>query len=109
MKTIAEFQKLKRLLFDKQQYFLFEHIPKPILFDAQQLEHELEENYGIDTKEAKEILENNRLFWKALRGQEEEKGSQEFARVLQTIKKKERHNIIDERLIKIINELGGKY
>lgn len=31
--AINELEKLKILLFDETQYYLFEHIPKPILFD----------------------------------------------------------------------------
>ena len=31
--SMMELEKLKLLLFDPDQYFLFQHLPKPILFD----------------------------------------------------------------------------
>ena len=35
IKSISELEKLKLLFFDEDQYYLFEHIPKPYLVDAQ--------------------------------------------------------------------------
>ena len=33
--SLNELEKLKRLLFDDDQYYLFEHIPKPYLIDGE--------------------------------------------------------------------------
>ena len=41
--SLNEFEKLKMLLFDENQYYLFEHIPKPILFDKKILDDDDDE------------------------------------------------------------------
>jgi hypothetical protein len=33
IQSLNELEKLKLLLFDQDQYFIFEHIPKPFLID----------------------------------------------------------------------------
>lgn len=38
IETMNELEKLKMLLFDENQYYIFEHIPKPILFDKKIIE-----------------------------------------------------------------------
>lgn len=38
IEVMNELEKLKIILFDKNQYYIFEHIPKPILFDKKLIE-----------------------------------------------------------------------
>lgn len=70
---LNEFEKLKLLLFDDDQYILFSHIPKPFLINPNLA---LQEEEASDTKDPKykktetsgskdqDILMSNNSFWK---------------------------------------------
>lgn len=106
-KTMIEFEKLKYLLFDSDQYFLFEHIPKPILFDKIILENQNMESYGYESQNVNQILEHNSEFWHLkFNDKSIDKTNLGFKQALERIKTKKEPNIIDERLIKIIRNLN---
>lgn len=107
-KTMIEFEKLKYLLFDSNQYVLFEHIPKPILFDKKIFEGQEVESYGYDTSNLNNILEHNCEFWHRQFGDEmKREHTVNFNYALEMVKKKTNPNIIDERLIKILSNFDS--
>ena len=98
--VMVEFEKLKLLLFDESQNYLFEHIPKPILSDK--------DVFGLpgarETDHAKSALTFNDLFWRRKSKREKE---EDFMLALQKIKDKgEDANIIDRRLIEILGNFA---
>ena len=123
--SLNELEKLKLLLFDENQYYIFEHIPKPILFDQTILEAE-EDKKARKKKERLEkskkklektslltssrlrneksngILTCNAQFWQRCTLEEKEEN---FRIALKQLKMKANPNIIDQRLIKIIEDM----
>jgi hypothetical protein len=78
MKSLNELEKLKLLLFDTNQYYLFEHIPKPFLFDSKMMalqeENPLPKIKATDTNVSTQSLKKrsstadrvlcNQTFWR---------------------------------------------
>jgi hypothetical protein len=52
--SLNELEKLKLLLFDENQYFLFEHIPKPYLINGEMVKK-------IDDQEEKVIMKEKEM------------------------------------------------
>lgn len=92
IQSLNELQKLKLLLFDDKQLCLFEHIPKPFLIEKK-LFGQNEEKKG-----ASSLVSSNKKFWKKKRDADID----EFTAALNSIKHKEKMNIIDERLFKAL-------
>lgn len=124
IKSLNELEKLKLLLFDKHQYYLFEHIPRPFLIDynvvkeAEDKEEQLDEENGekkvrnkkimgkkkMKIVDRKRILMSNNIFWN--KEVNEDSGNEKFYRALDVIKSKgDAMNIIDKRLINIIESI----
>ena len=110
--SLNELEKLKLLLFDENQYSLFQHIPKPILFDETLLklkeQNKLTSKMSLHRKEnkskrASNVLTCNAQFWKRLSSDEKEKN---FKEALKRIKEKEDPDIIDQRLIHILKGIN---
>jgi hypothetical protein len=97
--AINELEKLKLLLFDETQYCLFEHIPKPIICDQELIDEELH------SKGLENIVALNAQFWEK-RSLKEKK--ENFKAALNTIKTRDEdgRNIIDRRLIEIMDQMG---
>ena len=99
-----ELEKLKLLLFDEDQYSLFEHIPKPILFEKGMY-------YGVRDKtqsadEKKFLMTHNSGFWNKNTNNRDE-SDKNFSEALERIKTKKNRNVIDERLINIIEDFNS--
>ena len=115
--ALNELEKLKLLLFDKYQYFLFEHIPKPFLIDsmAAKLAEERKNPQSLpggkekikkkDKATGGEVLMSNNSFW--AKKLNEQINNENFAKALDHIKskKEEDFNIIDRRLLDILNSM----
>lgn len=126
--AMNELEKLKLLLFDETQYFLFEHIPKPVLIDEDLIkpqeesdsEDEVDEEVGetergLKKKKPKKsksrvssILACNAQFW-ARRTTEQRQ--ENFKKALESVRKRDgegdgRQNIIDQRLLEILDHIG---
>lgn len=105
IKSLNELEKLKLLLFDRDQYCLFEHIPKPILFDKRTF-------YGLDKSSPKEpndsekfLMTHGSTFWEKKNDATGiEKG---FNDALVRLRKKKEPNVIDQRLIEIMDDFGS--
>lgn len=122
--SLNELEKLKLLLFDDNQLFLFEHIPKPFLIDpAGQDDDDDEEEEASPAKEGEEgkdkkkknkkkkkkpkskndmLISSNKGFWQKQENSEE--SFENFNQALDAIKQKgDKMNIIDERLFNALN------
>lgn len=121
IKSISELEKLKLLLFDEDQYYLFEHIPKPFLVDTKSAlrvckkEEKNDEESPMSKKKEKKKDENldvfmsSNRFWQKSRLSEEKK-IELFCKALYNIKVKEENgnlNVIDKRLLKILKLYSG--
>ena len=107
--TMNEVEKLKRLLFDKDQYLIFEHIPKPFLIDSDLIEpHSPSKGTSLKGRasHSSRILIANNALWKTRVVGEQQK-MDDFETALDNIKKKGELNIIDKRLLSIIDGMGG--
>lgn len=104
LKSLNEIEKLKLMLFDEDQYFIFQHIPKPILFDENMLyDRKKRSKKDKEGEDIDCILSKNRSFWTRRSPEDEEA---ELSMALQRIKNKQDLNIIDQRLIAIIDTFG---
>lgn len=95
VKSLLEIEKLKLLLFDNDQYALFQHIPKPLLFERSLLEDSRKSDNG------ELLMTHNAGFWAM---KDENLREHDFTNALQRIKNKDNPDVIDERLIKIIED-----
>ena len=113
--ALNELDKLKMLLFDDYQYCIFEHIPRPYLFDAeaarrtQETEEMSRSSSKTSLKKCKkkmkkrgEILMSNTNFWG--NDMNEEEKLKNFNIALDHIKKRSDNNVIDRRLLEILME-----
>ena len=101
IKSLVELEKLKIFLFDSDQYALFEHIPKPLLYEEAMVD-QIEED---DQHRKKKFLEaQNNSFWMHKNQNEMD---QDFASALDRIRNKLNPSVIDKRLIDIIDDFGG--
>jgi len=114
--SLNELQKLKMLLFDNDQLYIFENLPKPYLLD-QKLMTKLEDDSGLKEADSsfkkrismnlnngkikKEILVTNNDFWKKHRDSEQQYSNLMCA--FDNIKKKENLNMIDLKLLQFID------
>jgi hypothetical protein len=123
IRSLNELEKLKLLLFDEDQYYLFEHIPKPYLIDSAILKDEqtIDQNKGDEElgkkkkkkkkgkkgkkkihKTKNQIIMSSQSFWK----KRLDHGMDNFAQAFDNIKRKGKDmNIIDKRLLNIITNL----
>ena len=100
IKFMNELEKLKRLLFDENQYYLFEHIPKPILSDTAILG--INDQNDKDSEFVNGLLTCNAQLWHKKTDSERVKN---FKVALKNIKEKKDPNIIDQKLIQILDNL----
>lgn len=87
-----ELEKLKQLFFDRNQYFIFQHLPKPILFDSQIYKTNKKKRFSKITK-----VSHMEGFWRR-------RATQEYNRTLyqqaySNIKNKDCLDLIDDRLL----------
>lgn len=90
IKALNELEKLKLLLFDKDQYVLFEHIPKPVLIEMSQVVEKSSKKGDGRTKEF--LMTNGTSFWS--KKNDSQKKEEEFERALNAVKKKRVPNVI---------------
>ena len=125
IETMNELEKLKNLLFDENQHYIFELIPKPVMFDKKIIElnqKDLEElgkkienrnfsleDLGVDLEDEKNnkkkvrdnlILTCNGRFW--MKKSERQK-EHNFQQALINIKYKKNPDIIDQRLVELLD------
>ena len=92
---MMEIEKLKLLLFDPDQYFLFQHMPKPILFDKS--------IYKVDPRKRNSgmfILSHMEEFWNRSLNHIFNLKNYEFR--MKKIKGKHVTDLIDERLLEML-------
>lgn len=112
IQSLNELEKLKLLLFDEDQYYIFEHIPKPFLIDpnaaARNSKEFDEDQKELQKREAmkhrQEIIMSKNEFWEKNNSVEEK--IKNFTKALNNIKNKEDLNVIDRRLLAIMNQFG---
>lgn len=109
--SLNELEKLKLLLFDQDQYYLFSHIPKPILYDQSFIDpnkksQRISNSAGAaNNKETMDcILSHNASFWGR---KEKEDKERQFYEALEKITRKKRLSVIDIRLLNIISSHMG--
>ena len=119
IEKINEIEKLKLLLFDSDQLSIFEKIPKPYLLDRKMMkniEKQIDQcnlpgdSPGRNTikEQAKEvamqrdILVTNNAFWK--KKQSDDKKIQNFVSACKNLRHKQNLNIIDKRLIELMEK-----
>lgn len=100
IQSLLELEKLKTLLFDSDQYSLFEHIPKPLLFERKMIDGDQKEIAGNE----KFLMSHNSTFWNKKNKILREK---DFVEALHRIRNKENPDVIDERLIKLIDDFNS--
>lgn len=90
-----EIEKFKNLFFDNDQYNIFEHLPKPLLYDKDiykiRKDHKL--NLSLSHMEA---------FWRKKANRKEH--SLMYNSSLDNLKHKEKLDAIDERLLEMIED-----
>lgn len=118
--ALDELEKLKLLLFDSDQYYLFQHIPKPFLIQEKPPQHGSEtQNKNPDQtgdeeqpkdpelqkkQTTNEVLKSNKLLSNYERSKEDK--MRKFVDSLENVIAKAREgelNIIDQRLLEILN------
>lgn len=112
IQSLNELEKLKLLLFDEDQYYIFEHIPKPFLIDpnaAKPSKREFQDDKELISKsetlkQKQEIIMSKNEFWEKDNSNEEK--IKNFTKALNNIKNKEDLNVIDKRLLAIMNQFG---
>lgn len=112
IQSLNELEKLKLLLFDEDQYYIFEHIPKPFLIDpnaAKPSKKEVKDNPDLlsksqTLKQKQEIIMSKNEFWEKNNSMEEK--IRNFTKALNNIRNKEDLNVIDKRLLAIMNQFG---
>lgn len=105
IKSLNELEKLKLLLFDKYQYYIFDHIPKPFLIDGNAINDDEEEEEGDLGEDGKKIIFSDTAFWK--KDQNLDTKIKKFSEALNEIRKRnegEEKNPIDERLLEIMDQ-----
>jgi len=102
IKSLNELEKLKLLLFDKDQYVLFEHIPKPILIEKGTLF-----GFADNSKNTEEkfLMTNGSTFWAKTNNRE--KYEKDFNEALEKVRMKKEPNVIDQRLIEVMDDFGS--
>ena len=112
---LNELEKLKLLLFDQDQYFIFEHIPKPFLMDltVTKRDKELPEDSpetpksteGASTGGGDDIFISRNAFWE--KSHSDEQKIMNFKKALKNIMSKKRLNVIDHRLLRFMDQFGS--
>ena len=98
--SMMETEKLKLLLFDKNQYFIFQHLPKPIMFDKLIYKKDRRKRSQKTFK-----LTHMEHFWNL--SMHRRSGSINSVN-LRKIKEKKALDLIDERLIDMLNGFKTK-
>lgn len=93
--TMMEIEKFKQLFFDEDQYYIFNHLPRPLVYSR----------FVYKTDPKKREKQGFRLsymegFWRQVPG--DHNGDLRYLRSVENIKKKEILDIIDERIIDMI-------
>lgn len=109
IRSLNELEKLKLLLFDDNQLFLFEHIPKPFLVNPQyKIDSQMIKNVESSKTASKidydfdYLFQADNYFWKKAQNQNEI--VQRFNSSIEAIRKKgDKINIIDEKLFLALN------
>ena len=124
IKSLDEFEKLKMLLFDQNQYTLFEKIPKTFLVDAKSnLTRRENKKDPVGDEEAgkgsrrsgsgrrypySDIFMSRTSFW-GKKDEDDVSSNEDFYRALRRIKVKQREkrlNLLDIKLLKLLNLYG---
>lgn len=99
--SLNELEKLKYLLFDEDQFYIFEHIPKPYLINSKVIRKENLKKKEVKFMKKSEVLVSGNEFWR--KGKEDERmKAKNFAKALRNLRKKEELNTIDKRLLEMV-------
>ena len=90
---MMEVEKFKQLMFDFNQYSIFEHLPKPIVYDKHIFKRE--EHYIGEYR-----LSHMEDFWRKNPDSRGEEAVNELA--ITNLKKKKELDVIDERLLELL-------
>lgn len=101
-----ELEKIKLLLFDTDQYAIFEHIPKPVLFEPEKQRQIKETQHGhgydgghTDLEDTEFLLTSGATFWNQA---DKQVKMREFFEALERIKRKTELNQMDKKLLEIV-------
>ena len=96
-----ELEKIKTLLFDKDQYAVFERIPKPVLYEPvkQQKGAHVHGGHGESNEDSEFLLTSGTSFWNHV---EHEVKMKEFFESLERIKSKRELDPMDKKLLDIV-------
>lgn len=103
IKSLNELEKLKVLLFDEYQYYIFEHIPKPFIIDENALKDDEDDEEVAE--QGKNIIFSDNIFWK--KNEDLEKRLKKLSTALNEIKKRnqgEEKSLIDQKLLDMMNQ-----
>lgn len=101
LRCLSELEKLKLLLFDNDQYYLFEMIPKPFLIDLTAIKRK----EGIHCKDdPKNIFVTHSQYWR--KNDSVEQMVDNFMSSMEIIKEKKEHDLIDEKLLEILHSMN---
>ena len=93
--TMMELEKFKQLMFDFNQYNIFEHLPKPIIF-----EKNVFKKHKDKSEKEKYRLSHMEDFWRKLPQFRGNLARNEQA--IENLKKKRELDVIDERLLELL-------
>lgn len=96
LKNMMETEKFKLLFFDKNQYCIFQELPKPLIYDKY-----MYENGKRSLAEESIELSHMEKFWESRLN----KTSQQYQAAIERLKQKQKLDAIDERLLELV---GGK-
>lgn len=108
IKSLNELEKLKVLLFDEYQYYIFEHIPKPFIIDENALKDEEDQEEEVQ-EQGKNIIFSDSIFWK--KNENLETKLKKLSTALNEIKKRnegEEKSLIDQKLLDMMNQFAEK-
>ena len=93
--SMMEIEKLKLLFFDKDQYFIFQHLPRPIMFDKDIYKKDTRDRYSGNL-----MISHMEGFWR--RKVNNKLNKTLYNEAVDNIKKKDCVDLIDERLLTMI-------
>ena len=92
---MMELEKLKQLFFDKEQYFIFEHLPKPIIFDKHIYKIKEEDRFSKQT-----LVSHMENFWR--KKVKDNRNQTLYEQALKKVMKKDCMDVIDDRLLSML-------
>lgn len=87
-----EVEKFKQLMFDESQYCIFQHLPKPLIYNK---------NMGVVGAKRKFGISQMEAFWRKPIGRND--NYLLYMKALENMNKKDRLDYIDSRLLEMVS------